>query len=72
VKTLVRFYDFVVIEECFEQHNCTQYQPFVKAGKAAYAIEYGLRPRKFCAEAKRRGLSAIFKRPDLRAYRSTC
>jgi hypothetical protein len=71
-KTLVRYFDFTVIEECFEQGNCGQYRPFVKAGKAAYAIEYAKRTASVCRAGRRRHFSVIFKHVSLRSYRRTC
>lgn len=72
VRSLVRHFDFAVVESCFVQRLCGLYQPFVKAGKPVYAIEYEKRPAAFCREAERRKFSAIFKQPSLKPYRRTC
>ncbi|KAM0790831.1 hypothetical protein ACM66B_004676 [Microbotryomycetes sp. NB124-2] len=37
---VVNLFDAVVIEECQKYNECDSYTPFVKAGKAAWQIEY--------------------------------
>ncbi|KAK4050832.1 hypothetical protein OIV83_003254 [Microbotryomycetes sp. JL201] len=37
---VVNLFDAVVIEECAKYNECEAYRPFVKAGKAAWQIEY--------------------------------
>jgi hypothetical protein len=69
---LVPYFDWVIVEECIEQENCGDYGPFTRAGKAIFAIEYRRPTRRACAQAERRRLSVVFKRPDLKAARSTC
>jgi hypothetical protein len=71
VGTLVNYYDFAIVESCFQYEECSPYESFVQNGKAVFAIEYK-RPKKYCAEAKLLGFSAIYKRPDLKASRITC
>lgn len=71
-RDLVRFFDFAIVEECFEQRACDAYRPFVRAGKAVFAAEYATRPSRFCRQARRLKISAIYKRPTLGAFRRTC
>lgn len=72
VPRLARWFDGAVVESCFRYRECARYAPFVRRGRPVLAIEYERRPEQFCAEAKRRGFSAIFKRVSLSAFRGTC
>jgi hypothetical protein len=64
-RKLVRNFDFAVVEQCFQYNECGQYRPFVRAGKAVFAVEYELPNRKFCKRAEKIGFSAIGKTYDL-------
>jgi hypothetical protein len=72
VETLHPYFDFAVVEQCFQYKECKQYVPFVEHGKAVFAAEYKLRPKRFCRRSRRLGLSTIFKRLDLTAFRRAC
>lgn len=37
---IVKETDFVLIEECAAYNECSAYEPFIKAGKATWAVEY--------------------------------
>ena len=64
-RKLVGAFDFAVVEQCFQYRECGQYRPFVRRGKAVYAVEYE-RPRAaFCERARRIGFSAIGKEYEL-------
>ena len=71
-RTLVPYFDWVIVEECIEQRNCGAYAPFTRAGKPIFAIEYRRPTRRACAEARRRRMSVVFKTPALGARRRTC
>jgi hypothetical protein len=71
-RTLVPYFDWVIVEECIAQRNCGEYAPFTRAGKPVFAIEYRRPTRTACSEAARRGISLVFKTPALRARRRTC
>jgi hypothetical protein len=71
-RPLVPYFDWVIVEQCIEQRNCGDYAAFKHARKPIFAIEYRHATRKACAEAKRRGMSVIFKTPALTATRRTC
>ena len=66
------YFDWLLLEECFEQGLCHLSAPFTAAGKAVLAIEYGLPLEAFCDHARRSGISAIRKRLSLNAWRETC
>ncbi|MEZ5076244.1 MAG: endo alpha-1,4 polygalactosaminidase [Solirubrobacterales bacterium] len=64
-RRLVGAFDFAVVEECFQYHECGYYRTFVRHGKAVFAVEYELAPSEFCATAEAIRFSAIRKSPDL-------
>jgi len=71
-KALEPFFDFAVVEECFQYRECELYLPFVKARKAVFDVEYKLPPTRYCAQARRLGIVAISKNRDLDAHRVAC
>ncbi|MBX6424279.1 endo alpha-1,4 polygalactosaminidase (plasmid) [Thermosulfurimonas sp. F29] len=66
------FFDWALVEECFEYGECEAYRVFVRRGKAVFAVEYNLSPEEFCAEAAELGFSALRKRQELDAWRIPC
>jgi hypothetical protein len=73
VPKLARSFDFAVNEQCFQYDECgVLRRRFIKHGKPVLHIEYRLRPRQFCARAKKLGFSSLYKRLDLGAYRRAC
>jgi hypothetical protein len=62
---LVDYFDFAVVEECFQYEECSFFTPFVKAGKAVFEAEYELPPEKFCAQAQELEFAAIRKGLEL-------
>jgi hypothetical protein len=66
-KQLVGWFDFAVVEQCFQFHECGRFSPFVKAGKAVFEAEYELAPNRYCGRAKALQFSAIRKSYDLLA-----
>jgi hypothetical protein len=60
-KQLVGNFDFAVVEQCFQYHECGRFKPFVDAGKAVFEAEYQLPPSKYCDRAKALDFSAIRK-----------
>lgn len=71
-KALAPVFDFAVVEECFQYRECELYLPFVKARKAVFDLEYKLAPARYCAQARKLGIVAIFKRRNLDAHRVVC
>ncbi len=65
VRSLVRDFDFAVVEECFEYDECQKFSPFIEAGKAVYSAEYEGSPASFCPKARKLGFSTIGKGYDL-------
>ena len=66
-RQLVGDFDMAVVESCFRYDECGHYRVFAEAGKAVFAVEYELEPRRFCPAARKFRFSAIRKHPDLRA-----
>jgi hypothetical protein len=60
-------FDFAVVEQCFQYHECGRFSPFIAAGKAVFEAEYELAPRRYCERAKALRFSAVRKSYDLRA-----
>jgi hypothetical protein len=58
---LVGSFDFAVVEQCFQYHECGRFTPFSDAGKAVFEAEYQLAPAAYCDRAKALGFSAIRK-----------
>lgn len=72
VVDLVSNFDWIINEECFSYQECHLLQPFIKAGKPVFVIEYDLPPEKFCTQAYQMGFNALVKHKELDAYRIDC
>ncbi len=66
------FYDWALVEECFQYNECSSFKPFIKAGKAVFEVEYELDPEVFCETATSMGFSSIRKHTDLDAWLTPC
>ena len=64
------WFDWALSEECFRYRECGRLRPFVEAGKAVWAVEYG--GRDFCPAARAAGVMAMRKRLALDAWRRPC
>jgi hypothetical protein len=72
VEDLVAYFDFALVESCFQYNECELYSPFIDAGKAVLEVEYTLKLSKFCPKAKDLSFSAMRKRPALGPWRRAC
>ena len=66
VKDLLPYFDFAIVEECFQYHFCSGNpapgeDAFVQAGKAVFEVEYRLDRDEFCPDAEALGFNAIKK-----------
>ena len=66
VGDLLPYFDFAIVEECFEYGFCTGDPApgevaFIEAGKAVFEVEYRLTRDTFCPEAADLGINAIKK-----------
>jgi hypothetical protein len=66
-RRLVGDFDFAIVEQCFQYHECGYYKPFIRRGKAVFEAEYELKVGQYCATARAIHFSAIGKSYDLRA-----
>ena len=64
-RRLIHDFDFAIVEECFQYHECGYYRPFINHHKAVFEAEYTLGTAKFCPRALAMRFSAIRKSPDL-------
>ena len=75
VPDLVDLFDWAVVEECFPNHECRGYRPFIRRGKPVFAVEYtdtGLTLQDFCPHETSFGFSAILKHRRLDAFLQAC
>lgn len=71
-RILEPWFDFAVVEQCFQYNYCDRYLPFIKAGKAVLGVEYHLKPQQFCRKANALKLDFLYKKLELGAYRISC
>ena len=69
---LAPYFDFSVLEQCFQYRECAKADPFISARKAVVDIEYALPRSRFCDRARRMRLAAMRKRLSLGVWRRPC
>ena len=69
---LQRYFDFAVLEQCFQYQECGGARRFVDAGKAVVDVEYSLPRSRFCHRARELRFAAMRKRLSLGAWRRAC
>lgn len=72
---LVSEFDWALVESCYRYGECQLHQPFRRAGKAVFVIEYVQNPRlraRFCTAARNDGYGLIFKRRKLDGWLVRC
>jgi hypothetical protein len=77
IDVLLEHVDFAVNEECFENQECDELAPFIRAGKPVFNVEYtdgalADKGHDICADALRRKFSTLIKRLNLNAEREAC
>jgi hypothetical protein len=72
ISSLVSNFDFAVNEQCNEYQECDTLLPFIRAGKAAFNVEYNLDTSQFCPSDKQNKISGIKKNLDLTAWIQSC
>lgn len=70
--TLVPFFDWALNEECFYYKECHLLEPFIRAGKPVFVIEYNLTPEEFCFQSIDLNFNAMQKHPELDAFQFPC
>ena len=72
VSVLEASFDFAVNEECMVYDECDAYEPFLRAGKAVFHVEYQKPSARLCALVSTLGVNTIFKGTDLEAPLRHC
>ena len=75
VADLLNDFDWALSEDCDNQNWCTDFEPFIAAGKAVLQAEYtdtGASLAGFCTTAKARGFSGLLKQRDLHDWARFC
>ncbi len=72
IPELEPYFDYSVDEECVEYAECSLLEPFVKAGKPVFEVEYAKTPSQFCTETNALGLMAMQKGKELEAWNAPC
>lgn len=76
VNDLYKYFDFAVVEQCFVQHFCNEYQVYSKQNHLVVDVEYGLTPKGFqqktCPSDARYHETAILKHLNLNPWIVTC
>ncbi|MGC1381980.1 MAG: endo alpha-1,4 polygalactosaminidase [Candidatus Baltobacteraceae bacterium] len=76
VKDLVKVYDFAVVEQCYAQGWCQQFDLYTNTNRLVVDVEYYHDQQRFlngnCAEAAKNHDTAILKKLELTAWLLTC
>ncbi|MBV8344293.1 MAG: endo alpha-1,4 polygalactosaminidase [Candidatus Eremiobacteraeota bacterium] len=76
VKDLVKAFDFAVVEQCYVQGWCKQFDVYSNANRLVVDVEYYSNQRRFlrdnCPEAAKNHDTAILKKLQLTAWILTC
>jgi endo-alpha-1,4-polygalactosaminidase (GH114 family) len=72
---LVEDFDWALVEDCFVEGWCDQYEVFINQGKAVFALEYSDRfpdKEKTCQKAQSLEMTIVFKHRSLNEFYETC
>lgn len=75
MNSLLSYFDWLVIEDCYDQGWCNDAKPFVSAGKPVFQIEYtenGTTTSQFCSQSISNSFYGILKHQSLDSWRQTC
>ncbi len=76
VKDLVKVYDFAVVEQCYAQGWCKEFDLYTNADRLVVDVEYYHNRKRFldgnCREAAKNHDTAILKKLELTAWILTC
>jgi len=76
VKDLVRYFDFAVVEQCYAQGWCAEFDRYTNAGRLVVDVEYFHSRTRFlhgtCPEAAKNHDTAMLKKLELTAWILTC
>lgn len=74
VTALERWFDWALDEQCMQYDECDLLEPFIRAGKAVFHVEYGdiALAREICPEANARRFDTLIKNATLDRVRIAC
>ena len=76
VKDLVKVFDFAVVEQCYAQGWCKQFDVYTNSNRLVVDVEYYADRQRFrngnCSEARKNKETAILKKLQLTAWLLTC
>lgn len=75
VKDLITYFDWALTEDCFVDKFCSEFEPFIKNGKAVFQAEYtdmDITIGDFCPQSLEMNFSGILKQRELTAWFSAC
>ncbi len=60
VPQLVNYFDFAVVEQCYQYNECSSYNPFIAQNKAVLIAEYSKKSAARCRDAKAKKYSLAY------------
>jgi hypothetical protein len=72
VKPLLPYFDYALVEQCFQYDECGKLKPFIAAGKPVFEVEYALSKGAFCPQANALNFNAMRKYRELDEWRNPC
>jgi hypothetical protein len=73
--TLLPYFDWALIEDCYAQGWCADLAPFIAAGKPVFSVEYtdnGINMTQYCTQMASLGFTGIVKNRSLDAPLQAC
>ena len=71
VDRVIGFSQWAIVEQCAKYEECEQYDPFIKANKPVFQIEYSS-VKKGCNAPNTKGFSTLIKKLSLNDWTKTC
>ena len=65
-------FDFAIVEECVQYHECGSFALFLDANKPVLDIEYKVTAATLCPKTERLGIFGMRKHLELDAWRRIC
>jgi hypothetical protein len=72
VAPLLPYFDFALVEQCFQYSECGSFLPFIRKGKPVLEVEYDMPTSKFCRRANHLNFNAMRKHLNLDPWRRPC
>jgi len=72
IPDLVDYFDFLIVEQCFQFNECYKVTPFIQQNKAVLGVEYYGKTANFCPEANAMNISLMKKNLCLDPWRIDC